>query len=269
LLLVAGCSLWYEPLEEPSELPTIAPGARSTTLEIVFVHLPSELPDAEAIWQEVDEQHLSPEFRQRLAENGIRCGLSGSQLPPALQELLMQPDISGTAVTDPLYTVNVRRIALPPGESREILTSSTRPQMIVLYNNGNSIEGAIREQAQGVLRVRCRMDGPRQTVLSLVPEIHHGPARSHYEPHQGALQLSVRREIETFEPLTIQSPLASGQHLLITCSDPPKGLGANLFAETGKDASYRQLLLIRLAGLPASELFPAESPLGPVADDWD
>lgn len=266
-LLLAGCSVWQQPLEEPSELPSLQPGARSSTLEIFFVHLPQEVAEPEAIWAEVDEQHLAPGVRQRLADNGIRCGLVGSELPTAVKQL-METAAARSPLSHPLHTVNVRRIPLPPDQSREIVTSSIQPQMIVLHRRGGRPEGEIFEQAQGVLRVRCKAQSSTQARLWLVPEIHHGQPRSRFEPRQGAFQVVTRRNIEAFESLTIDTPLAEGQHLLVTCSDPPKGVGACLFGEAGVDQTLRQLLIVRLADLPPAELFPAPSSAGSVADGW-
>jgi hypothetical protein len=268
LVLVAGCSTWSHPPSEPSELPPLRPTARSTTLDIVFVRIPQDLPDPEAIWIQVDEQHIPPALRQQLAENGIRCGLAGSQLPAALQELIESTTASPAGDGLP-QLVSVHRISFPPGQSREIMTSPIRDQMIVLHNDGRTARGATYHEAQGGLRMRCQTDGQHQARVWLLPEIHHGPAKSRIDAGPGGFQMIMRRDIQAFEPLGIETSLAYGQHLLVTCSDPPKGLGANLFADAEAQRNYRQLLLIRLAELPPPELFPTAQRATPLADSWE
>ena len=65
----------------------------SVGLELFFVRCPFGDPDVNTkLWQEIDEQHLPADLRERLARNGFRAGVVSGQVPVELSKLLELSD---------------------------------------------------------------------------------------------------------------------------------------------------------------------------------
>src|SRR5262245_56325192 len=89
LLPPVGCTSYHPKHDAQSLLkkPRLAPD--SVVLEVFSVHFRRDDHELyRAIWQEVDEQALPMELRQRLIGNGFRAGVVSSHLPQAVQRLL-------------------------------------------------------------------------------------------------------------------------------------------------------------------------------------
>jgi hypothetical protein len=269
LLAVTGCGLWSEELAAPSQLPPLRPAPNRAMLDMALIGVPADHAGVSALWQDLDEQHVSTALRQRLAENGIRCGLLGQQLPPSVEQLIETSTQQTTAQTGFAQGVTIQRMTFSPGAARQLAATGIRDEMIVLHSRGESVSGNTYQAAQCLLDIRCDHAPGDRVRLAVIPEIHHGEPRRHVGGSQGALQFIVRKDKVAFDELTIETELAIGQTLVLGATDPPKGLGTNFFLHDETGQRQTKLLLIRLVQAPHEPLFPAApaDPL-PLADDW-
>ena len=70
----------------------------------------------------------------------------------------------------------------------------------------------------------------------------------------------MRRQSETWGDLAISLNLVPGQTLLVTSTDPPRGLGEHFFySETAEKKSERTVLLLRMVSTQLDALFEPDS----------
>jgi hypothetical protein len=260
--LLAGCSTWKEAATDTFELPAARMSADSVALEITFVRVPVGRPEINAqLWQQVDEQLLPAETRRHLSDNGFRCGLVGTQLPDVLRDLLAkqtetrQIDQAVTSEMDVL--AQNQRVQRRAGQRFEIVSSSPRDEMVVLYKDliEQKVRGKPYPSAQCIFAAKPFPQGDGAVRLELTPEIHHGEPRKQWVAGQGTFQLLSGREREVYHDLLIDLRLGPGQTLIVSCTPEMKGLGQNFFVEDGQGDAQQKLLLVRLAQVQRDELF--------------
>ena len=101
MLALAGCSTPLHKGKSPL-LPTQM-SSDSVVFDIFFVRYPfGDSTVNEKLWDEIDEQHFSPDLRERLARNGFRIGLVSGQMPMEMSKLLELSDkpATGDAATE-------------------------------------------------------------------------------------------------------------------------------------------------------------------------
>lgn len=244
----------------------------AVVLEVAYVSLtPQEATVEESIWREVDETQLATAVRRRLAENGVRCGLIGSQLPAAVRQLLDSTDHSvpggadgQTGVDD--TTPRQQRLQSRAGRRGKILASSRiQDRLDVLYVDQGAVRGRTFERAQCIFGVHTFPQGDGQVRLQLTPEIHHGQPRLDWVGHEGSFRLETDRNRESYDELTMELLLAPGHVFIVGCTPELKGLGANFFAETSGAVPRRNMLLIRLVQTQFDDLFAPDEIHAPLA----
>ncbi len=232
----------------------------SFVIEVGFVLVPESGPTwKSSVWSELDEQHLDPESRRRLAMNGIRCGLSGTQLPMGLRAAL---DVGGEEPLDSLQTIGDmterapmhRRIRRRAGKPIEIVSQPMSDSMVVLLHDDEDVVGKTYYQAQPRLILRCFPVGDGRSRVELTPEIQHGPIGQRWIGQDGAFQLDASQQREVFSKVAIEAILAPGQSMVLAGSGASRSLGGNLFG-VDQDDQKEKMLLIRLAQSQNDDLF--------------
>jgi len=270
---LAGCATWDESTSEPSELPPMQAAGDSVGLEVGFVRVPvGEETTAAHMWQDADEQHLSPKLRRCLAANGFRCGVLGSHMPEALTRLLQDvdrppPDEADAAVPvgdGPI--VKCRQIHNSPGQRAEVVASRPRAEMAVLRCEEGEIRGETYRQAQCLWAVKTFPLGDGRVRLELTPEVHHGQSRNRWVGEDGVFRLAAGRDRRVLSDLRIEAILAPGQTLMLGGVPDRKGLGGQFFTEPSESGGVRdKLLLVRLAQTRYDDLFAPERIAAPIA----
>ena len=136
----------------------------SVAVDIVFVRCP--LGDRNVngkLWNEVDEQSLPPELRQRLERNGFRVGLIGSDVPEVLAKLLElsdkppRRDFQRTVAADMEANNHPaqRHLQMRAGRRNEIIASGVYESLPVLVSEAGDLRGQTYSQAQGILATRA------------------------------------------------------------------------------------------------------------------
>jgi hypothetical protein len=265
-LAVAGCHQVVDKVAS-SPLRPVQMTPKSCVLEVFFVRFP--YGDAEAngpMWQEIDEQQLAADLRNRLALNGFRVGHVGTQLPESLSKLL---ELKGKAVPNGKAETEVRDLTddprvershwqLPPGQRKEIICSDVFESLPVLICGPEGIRGDDCAQAQGVLSVESFPERDGRVRLRIVPEIQHGAPGLRYVGRQGMVRLETGRSKRVLDSLSMEATLSPGQMLVFSGRlDRPATLGHRFFTPDRDGRTEQKLLVIRLAQTQHDDLFDA------------
>ncbi|MEN6451296.1 MAG: hypothetical protein ABFC96_12460 [Thermoguttaceae bacterium] len=263
VLSLAGCITPLSRAKSPLASPQMSPD--SVVLEMFFIRVPLGDPVANGkVWEEIDEQPLPPDLRQRLARNGFRAGLLGGQLPEDLAKLLELADkttpsgqAEGSKVEqmDSEPRVVRRHQQLRTGQRSEIVASSIYPELPVLVYTAGQLSGQTYNDAQGVFAAKSFPQPDGRVRLELVPELHYGEPRQRWVGSQGMMRLDTGRAKQVYDEMAITVDLEPGAMLVLTSLPNRSGsLGHHFFTQTdGKQE--QKLLLIRVAQTQHDGLF--------------
>ncbi len=278
LLLFSGCAHWTSPppTAELAALPVPKLAPDSVVFEVTFVRIPEDQEDFTGrFWQEADETVLPPELRRRLGANGFRCGLIGSPIPAALQEVLDQQPVSepggGIKTVDPGREVVARtqRLRSRQGYPGKIVVRNNPVEKLaaLTYHDDGCISGESLEQAQFFFTLTSFPQGDGQVKLELIPTIEYGQPRSRYRGANGVWTVdNTSRDLKVLEDMKIDALLSSGGAVALTCTGTQRGLGDQFFGADPVEKQPRLLLVVRLQQTQMDDRFEdQQSLLEPVA----
>lgn len=283
IVLAGGCRLvdHGETVQNHSPLHPARSSPDSVALEIVWARFPTNDPQlCDTMWQEIDETRLSPAVRRELANNGFRVGVVGGTLPDALATLLSpaagKSDQAAAAAktTDPSEkpdveaeqnallaepTIRRRVLQLRRGRRAEIQASEIFSSLPLLVHRDRELGGHTYQDAQAMFSLRVDPQPDQTAVVDLTPEIHHGTPRLRWTSEDdGVLRQAPLREREIFDQLRINTPLAPGEMIVMTClPDSGSRLGHYFYEVNSADGPQQKLILVRLAQVPPSHAFDA------------
>ncbi len=250
-------------------LPRAQMSADAVVLDLFFVRVPLGAPLAnEQLWADADEQQLPADLRVRLADNGIRAGVLGSQIPAALERLVEdpmareKPDSSKSeenthlSKTDPNSVtqfeaeprVMQRHLQLRTGMPSEIIASKERDSLVLLETQHGLVGGRTYRKGLGVLQLKSFPQADGRVKLELVPELQHDEPKIEYVDQAGSWIHDVRRPRRTFPELKVEATLAPGEMLVLTSLPEQSGtLGHYCFTESTSRGVSQKLLIVRLS----------------------
>ena len=266
LLALAGCTTVDLGEEGESLLAPPCMPSDSCTLDVFFVRCEFGDPQSnEELWQAVDEQHFSPELRQRLQANGFRVGVVGGQVPVALSELLElgnKPPPTGGAnqvsIADLQEEPRVTRshLSIRSGLRKEIVASSIYDQLTAIVCESGQLGGQTYAKAQAVLAVKTFPLGDGRVRLELVPELHYGEPRKRWVGSQGMWRLEPGRPRRVFDQMALSATLSPGSMLVLTSLPRlPGSLGHHFFTTEENGRLRQKLLVVRLSQTQHDGLF--------------
>ena len=271
LLLVlcqAGCRPIMPDVKGQSPLKPAALSQDSVVLDIFFIRFPfGEATVNDELWDEIDEQHFSPECRRRLLENGFRVGRIGGRIPVELSRLLElgeKPAPTGQPKQLVLEDigrgprVNRRHLQIQPRQRSEIIASGIYDELpLITKDVWGQISGKFFKQAQAILALRAELQSDGRVSLCITPEVHHGQPRKRWiSGSQGVLQLDSGRAREVFYSLAAEATLAPGEMFVVSSLPNRSGsLGHYFFTETKFGKLQQKLLVIRLSQTQHDDLF--------------
>jgi hypothetical protein len=259
-------------LRQPDQPQTVA-------LDVFTIRVPIGDPALDdSLWSDVDEQRFPAAVRKRLAANGIRAGVVSSQWPARLQSALKLDEAAAPTANEPNIEITVsdfeqqakvrhRIVNMPSGRRAQLicLGEKARPAELPLFirDDEGAVVGRTYRKACGMLVVRAVPQGDRSIKLELTPEVEHGDPTRRVEPGDGMLRVEFSPAHDRFDALKMDSNLALGQMLVITCMDDRPGtLGHHYFTETNADRVLQKLMLIRLSQSDYDDLFGVAIPSG-------
>ncbi len=254
LLLSAGCKLVEQQSKNRSPLVPLAAAPDVVTLEIFSAPAALDDPNLNALWPHVNEQPIPPELRKKLAQNGLRMGVIGGNVPDALAALLK---VTGTPISAeertlvPMETepgVVLRMLQPRPGKRHELVVSSVHPRIALLQSVGGMVEGKTYEQAEGRMVLRVFPEEAGRARLELTPELQHGELRTQTTGSDGMFIWKPEREKQVFAELKVENTLAPGEMLVMTClPERASSVGYHFFMQPKAEKPTLRLWVIRLA----------------------
>ena len=241
---------------------------------VVFELALLELSDTQqelvsGLWQEVDEQQIPAELRGKLAQDGFRCGVLGSQLPSWItqgladrREQLQLDEATNTAVVSDLFAQ--RRIQCRANQRRSVPVGVMCKELALA---GEGSQEAVKyADAQCHLSITAIPKSDGRVEIELVPEIQHGPPRLHWVGGDGLFRLDESRNSMRFDDLRVTVTLVPGQTLVLETLPAASGIGRAFAGNATESDSFRgRLVLLRLAQTQLDDLFAPQQSLTPIA----
>jgi hypothetical protein len=267
---VAGCRLLNDEavVQHHSPLQPARTSPDSVTMEIIWVRFPAGDPDINCqAWSEIDETQITPAVRRELANNGIRAGVLGTRLPPAIAQALHPDDpVAENTPHDGAYqaaplaaepVVHGRVQRLRRNQRSEIQASEIHPVLSLLVCGDRELSGQTYQQAQAIYALRVDPQPDRMVLVDLTPELHYGAPRVRLTGgEEGVMRLDSSKEREVFDRLRMQVKLSPGEMLVLTSlPDAGSRLGHYFHTVESADGPQQKLILIRLADVPPSDTF--------------
>jgi hypothetical protein len=264
VILTLGCTPVAPTLKGKESFlarPQMNPG--SCAVEIFFVRFPVGSPVGnEDLWREVDETRVPAETRQLLWANGLRVGVVGIGLTPAVVSLLGlkgseegdKQDLPPVSLAGNL-TVAKRHLQLPPRERREVLLGPIAEHLTLLVAEKRGVRGRTFEQGQPVLALMWSPLSHGRICLQVTPEVTFGQPQTRYSAIEGHFRLDVVRPRESFLDLQVAVPLNPGEMLVVGCApDRPGTLGYRFFVQE----TDQKVVIFRPSQIQHDDLFCPE-----------
>jgi hypothetical protein len=254
VLSAASCKLVNSPPTGRSPLLPPAASPDAITLEVFSVPTAIGDPQLAALWKQIDEQSLPAELRHKLAQNGLRAGIAGPNVPDVLADLLKVTDRQISPEERQLVPLEaepgiVLRVMQPRvGHRHEQVVSQSYDQMSLLQCVDGQVEGRTYYKAEGRLALRVFAETDSRVRLELTPELHHGEFKSRFAGSDAMLIIKQERQKQVFQDLRLAATLAPGQMLVITCvDDRPGSIGYYFFTQIAGEKPTQKLYVIRVA----------------------
>jgi hypothetical protein len=272
LLSITGCATWYNLKHQPEEPTNNLPAPKSSpdvvTVETIFLRLNAEDDlQWQDVWARIDEQSLDIDLRRRLDQNGIRGGVINGELPPVVDHWVeraaqaIQSDVFEQASIAADVSTHMQTLRCRTGKRKELTIRSQRQGSIsLLHSDGKNAKGQVFEEPTMLfdLRTSPNLDGSAR--IRLVPEIQHGQFVPTFLGGEMAFRREMRRQSETWDDLAVTVNLAPGQTLLLTSTEPARGLGEHFFySQTAEMKFERTVLLLRMVNTQLDALFDPNS----------
>ena len=275
-MVLSGCHILEKPnwsLHEQVENSPLTPpriAHDSVVIEVTFVRVPVEVNESnDAVWQDIDETHLSPQLRAKLTENGFRCGKLPNALPSSFEQLLAgDKNLTDVAAQTGTLNLNVglqnKRLQCGAGsENHVVLSDSVLENLVVVHSSQEYTSAERFQQAQCQFEFRTYPQPDGSVRIEIVPQIHHGAAKSQFKGHEGAWLLKTQRDIKEYSDLLVDASLQPGESLLLSCSNSAHGLGGHFFSHNDNDQEVQHMLRLRVLHTQYDDLFQANDSVLP------
>lgn len=246
----------------------------TVVLEVATVYF-SGADRSEEWWNSVDEQGIPLDVRQRLLDNGFRCGVIRGVLPEEVREQL-EAQREATREVDPensptLSMTGEQRLQSRAGKRSKILISEFLPTMAVLVPQGERLTGQTLTDAQCIFSLKSFPRGDGRADIEITPEIEHGVSKQKWvgQAHEGTFRIDANRERLILETLRVRSTLAPGQILVVSSTPECKGVGRQFCRTNGNGPPERRTVLIRLAQTQVDDLFSEQVVADPLTTPLD
>lgn len=243
-------------------------------LELLFVRCPpDDVALQDELWALVDEQSLEASVRGRLAANGLRVGIVSGQLPAHLAArftgTLAADDATGGQPLATEAVVTRRQLRLLPGRRSEIVTASSRAELVLLEQSPEGVSGGTYRDACPLLAVVARPAADGRVMLEAVPEIRHGPVEKSWVGEDGMFRLETGQKCHRMEHLQFTATLPADSMLVVgSAGGETATVGDRLLRDHDRSgrASLR-LLVIRPLAATIDPVFSTEALVETTATD--
>jgi hypothetical protein len=269
---LSGCASWSSPPASENagpKLPAPKLAADTVVVETVLIRFPEDQALAlNEIWRVVDESVIDLSVRRELNANGLKCGLLMGEMPQVVRSRLKELNASdpGNSLERLGLAAEVssetQRLNCHRGRRKELsLRPGLSEDLTIVEMRGGVMRGNRYSQPRLLMDIRATPLGDGRASLKMTPEVEYGDFQDIIvtSPNQVAQRSDVRRPQHRWEHLATEATLKPGQFLLLTLTDPPRGIGQALFStRTAERTTERVLLVVQLMSSQLDELFAPE-----------
>lgn len=241
-------------------------------LEVIMLRCPYGDPRLnDELWNDADEQMLSPSLRKRLAGNGFRVGVVGNQIPYSLMQLMEMKDeppptsgVTTIRLDDMVNTPKVMRADIYVEDDRpyEIYASGVKPEATILFNENGTPGGRTFQDVQGVFAMKTRQKGDGWVSVEVTPELQYGEMRQKFTSDTGTARITMARPKQIFESLACEMAIAPGQIIIISNLKNQHGnLGHFFLTDDDAEKRYQKIICIRVRNTARHDMFPRDGTL--------
>jgi hypothetical protein len=266
---LSGCSLFQnetatENKSTDFKLPTPQLPADAVVVELQFLRMSdAKIAEVDQLWQITDEQVIPIQTRKRLEANGLRMGLVPGDMPTIVQQWIAeaQQRLRDETLEQASVASNIslvpKQLTFRAGKRKEILLHAEQDKWVpVIYQEEDQLCGETFETPEFILATTAIPHGDGRATLLFTPEIKHGQVRNVVVGKDAAFRFEWQRQRRAFDELLSQITLSPGQTVIVTCTEPPKGLGSQFFiTESFSRQREHVLILLRLSRTQLDELF--------------
>ncbi len=268
---LSGCANWKgDPTNSGSQLlsaPKMTPD--SVVVEAVSLRFPLEAQaELAAIWDVLDESTLDLKVRQRLDENGLRCGILVGELPKivrARMEELAGGKSEGTLEglgLEAEVSSDTRRMQCHAGKRKDLhVRTDWSDSLTIVYRRDGQLQGASYDRPNLLFDMRALPHHHGQVKMKFTPEVQYGDRQHSIAFSNHGLRNKFERKKHTFDELAFETVMIPGQILICTATEDAHTIGvghAFFHARTVQQTEERVLLLVRMLGSQLDELFDPE-----------
>jgi hypothetical protein len=269
MLLLPACARWSgeKAAESSNFLPTPQKSPDSVVVETVLVRFDKgEIDRLSNIWQHADESVLDLQLRQRLDQNGLRCGVILGEIPKLIREQMQRTaeDQKSDALEHAGLAADVdskmRRMQCRAGRRKEVVVrTQVSEALTTLCVRDGKVQGQTFEKPTVLYGMRVIPHGDQQSTVELIPEIEHGELKHSFVSSDFGVRPEMRRPRQSWEELAIEIKLRPGQILLLASTLPPKALGSAFFTTKTAEGNHEHvIMLLRVAENQLDDLFTTE-----------
>ena len=249
----------------------------TVNIEIFIIRLaPHQNEVLQQLWQEVDEQSLSPQLRRELFAQGFRVGILGNLLSPALARLLNVSanarvdtpwgdfqEFSAADATRESATTRNMRILSPEMRTLVKLFDTPLPELSLFWEEHGMFCGQTYREAIGLVCVSATANKDGSAQIQIIPEVEYGVLEQRLRMQSGVFVQEISRPRHSLETLTVSQRLLPGQWLImgVTTLDSA-GAGKAFFVRKASVPDQR-LLAIRFINATSAAAPPPSSPTSP------
>jgi len=277
LLVSPGCATWLPAGSEPAaasaarSFGVTTPSPDSAGIETILVRIEgAQAKRLTELWQQIDEQVLTPELRFAMDKNGIRAGKIACGMPSLLEQWILQTE--ARVGEDPMeqagFAADVSSFSqlwrCRTNVRKELSVRKSGAGPISLFYNDTAPKGHVFDEAHFIYAMQAAPMGDTSATIRLVPEVQHGELVKRVDTAAAGIRLGTRRESVTWDQLAIDLRIQRGDCIVIGPTPESRGLGEHFFhTKTQSGEIQPVLLLVRLSESAKDDAF--EHPKSDVA----
>jgi hypothetical protein len=234
----------------------------SVGIEIFTIRItPQQQELVRQLWLEVDEQMITPPLRRELMAQGIRIGILGDILTPALSQLIHvtgDANVGNVNMFSDFQEVSVAEIPHDPPVTRQYrnllpdMRASLKafeepvPELSRFWFENGQFCGQTYKDALGLICINARNQNNGTVRFDIVPELEYGTMERRIRIHSAMMIPENGRPRLPFVSLTVTQNLLPGQWILIGPTNPNcSGIGRVFFIR-GNEEPEQKILAVRL-----------------------
>ena len=243
----------------------------AVSIDVFMVRIPLHHRELlRQLWAEVDEQWGSPTLRRELMNQGLRVGIQGVSLSPALTKLINATAAPSTLSADPteISVAELQKDPIVKQQSRQMLPgmhtlfqpyADSVPEMPIFWHENGYFCGKTFKDAEGLIGLVATPLKGGQVRFEITPEVAHGTVETKYNFHGGVMFTETAKSRHPFGNLAVSLDLLPGQWIVMgPVSENCSGIGRCFFTRD-RGETEQKVILIRLARSQRNNLFDNET----------